>query len=209
MKGFLLFLYVALFLVIGGTIFSLTGDKGQFLIWLTTSRHLFLDYYFYYITLVGEPHGFIICGILLWLVSWKKMLTVPALGAIVMITSYALKSFFSHERPFVYLNRIGYEGSLSVLGYHLLSGNHSFPSGHSMAAWALFTLVAAHYNKAWVSMVCVFFAASVSISRVYLVAHFLQDVVAGAVAGVALGYMVYYIYYRWTVKKTINRGTLA
>jgi len=206
MKGFLLFLFGALFLIILGTIFSLAGDKSQFLLWLTTSRYSFLDYYFYYITLIGEPLGFIICGILVGFISWRKMLTVPILGLIIMGTSYMLKSLFFHERPMTYLNRLGYQGIFSVLDYQLLLGNHSFPSGHSMAAWALFTLVAAHFNKVWVSIGCLFLAASVSISRVYLVAHFLQDVVAGAVVGIPLGYMVYYIYFRWTTNSVVGSG---
>ena len=134
------------------------------------------------------------------------MLTIPILGAIVMGTSYALKSLFFHERPMTYLNRLGYQGIFPVLDYQLFLGNHSFPSGHSLAAWALFTLVAAHFNKFWVSIVCLFLAASVSISRVYLVAHFLQDVVAGAVVGIPLGYLVYYIYNRWMSKWSMENG---
>ncbi len=198
MKGFILFRNGAVILVILGLIFSLTGEKGQFLLWLTGYRHPFADYYFYYVTLLGEPHGFIVCGLLLWLTSWKKMITIPSLGGILVVTSYSLKTFFEHERPILYLNRIGYEGPMSVLGYPMLMGHHGFPSGHSMAAWALFTLVAALIKNTWVSILCLFLAMSVSISRIYLMAHFLQDVVAGAMVGIALGYGVYYLYEQWT-----------
>ena len=109
MKGFTLFRNGAIILVILGLIFSLTGEKGKFLLWLAHYRQPFADYYFYYITLLGEYHAFIVCGLLLWLSSWKKMITVPTLGGILIITSYTLKSFFEHERPILYLNRIGYE----------------------------------------------------------------------------------------------------
>jgi len=198
MKGFMLFMNGAVILIILGLIFSLTGEKGQFLIWLTSYRHPFADYYFYYATLLGEPHGFVACALLLWLASWKKMITIPILGSILVVTSYTMKEFFQNERPLLYLNRIGYEGPMSVLGYHMLMGHHSFPSGHSMAAWALFTLMAALVKKTWVSLLCLFLAVSVSISRIYLMAHFLEDVVAGAMVGIALGYGVYYMYERWT-----------
>ena len=124
------------------------------------------------------------------------MLTVPILGLVVSLTSYLLKLFFQHERPSLYLERIGWEGSMSILGYPVIGGYHSFPSGHSMAAWAIFTLMAAHIKKTWFSLLCLFFAVSVSISRVYLVVHFLQDVVAGAMIGFSLGYGVYYFYAR-------------
>lgn len=198
MKDFKLFINGAAVLVILGLLFSFTGEKGQFLLWLAEYRHPIADHYFYYVTRLGEPHGFIACGLLLWLLSWKKMITIPTLGGILLVTSYSLKSFFEHERPRLYLERIGYEGPMAVLGYPLLIGHHGFPSGHSMAAWALFTLMAALIKKTWVSILCLFLALSVSISRIYLLAHFLQDVVAGAMVGIALGYGVYYLYERWT-----------
>ena len=201
MKGFRLFLNGAIILIILGLIFSLTEEKSQFLIWLAHHRHSTTDYFFYYITLFGEEYGFIAIGILLWFDSWKKMITVPVLGGIVLVTSYSLKILFEHERPVIYLDRICYEGPLSVLGYPMLTGHHGFPSGHSMAAWGLCMLIAALMEKTWVSIACLFLAVSVSISRIYLMAHFLEDVEAGAMIGVALGYGVFYLYSRWTKAK--------
>ena len=72
------------------------------------------------------------------------------------IVTYLLKEWFQHERPFLYLERTGWEGPLGVLDYQVLSGHASFPSGHSMAAWALFTMTAALIRKPWVSFVCLF-----------------------------------------------------
>lgn len=205
MKGFDLYRNGAVILVLLGLAFSLTADKAQFLLWLAKHRNTFADYFFYYVTKLGELQGFVICGLLLWLTSWKKMATVPALGAIVLGASYTLKSFFQHERPSLYLSRIGYEGPLAVLGYPMLSGHHSFPSGHSMGAWALFTLVASLTKKTWVSVLCLFLAFSVSISRIYLLAHFLEDVVSGAMVGIVLGYGVYYAYVRWIKSKYVTK----
>jgi membrane-associated phospholipid phosphatase len=198
MNGFRVFIVGAVILILIGLIFSLTGEKSQFLVWLAYHRYPVSDYYFYYVTLLGEEYGFIVAGILLWFYSWKKMITIPILGGIVVITSYVLKSIFEHERPVLYLDRICYEGPLSVLGYPMLMGHHGFPSGHSMAAWALFTLIAAYAQKTWISILCLFLAFSVSISRIYLMAHFLEDVEAGAMIGIALGYGIYYAYLRWT-----------
>jgi len=197
MRGFDVFRNGAVILVIVGLLFSLITDKAQFLIWLTNFRNPVADYFFYYVTHLAEMYGYIVCGILLCLVSWKKMVTIPVLGVVVLLTSYLLKEFFQHERPSLYLERICYEGPLSVMGYPLLSGYHSFPSGHSMGAWALFTLVAALCKNTAISLLCLFLAVSVSISRIYLLEHFLQDVVSGGMVGIALGYGVYYLYVRW------------
>ena len=128
------------------------------------------------------------------------MAPVPVLGLVVAIVSYLLKIYFRHERPSVYLEKMKWDGDMAVLDYHVLGGDNSFPSGHSMAAWAIFTLAAMLIHRSWFSIVALFLAASVSISRVYLMAHFLQDVVAGAAIGFLLGFGVYYGYSRWVKK---------
>lgn len=200
MKPFLVYVIGSVILIILGLIASLVNEKSHFLLWLFEWRHPVADYYFYYVTMLGEWHGFVICGLLLWAQSWKRMVPVPVLGLTVMIVSFLLKEVFQHERPSVYLSKINWEGTIAVLGYPILGGYHSFPSGHALAGWALFTLMAAIVRKTWVSIVCLFLAVSVGLSRIYLMAHFLQDVVAGAMIGFSIGYGVYYLYVRWRKK---------
>jgi membrane-associated phospholipid phosphatase len=206
MKAWKTFVLGAGIIFICGIALTFVGDKGYFLKWLTAYRHPVADYYFYHVTKLGEPPGFIMIGLLLWMHSWRRMLIIPILGGLVTLVSYILKNIFSHERPLLYLNRTGWDGPMAVLDYNLLTGHASFPSGHSMAAWALFTLTAVLIRKNWVSFICLFLAVSVSISRVYLMVHFLQDVVAGAVVGFAVGYGIFYVYELWM--KRIGTVTL-
>jgi membrane-associated phospholipid phosphatase len=114
--------------------------------------------------------------------------------------TYLLKSYFYHERPALFLKQMDWVGPTDVLDYHMLIGHTSFPSGHSMAAWALFTLTATMLRNSWVSAACLFLAVSVSLSRIYLMAHFLEDVVFGAGVGCLLGYGMQYGYDKWIRK---------
>jgi membrane-associated phospholipid phosphatase len=132
------------------------------------------------------------------------MIVIPLLGILVTLMSYALKKYFHLERPSLYLKRTGWEGPMGVLDYQVLSGYASFPSGHSLAAWALFTLTAAMIRKTWVSILCLFLAASVAISRVYLMAHFLRDVIGGAAIGFVMGYAIYWAYDKWLINNKIE-----
>lgn len=62
----------------------------------------------------------------------------------------------------------------------------SFPSGHSITAFAVATAISAFYpDIAGALLLC---AAGVALSRILLGMHFLTDVVAGAALGAALGY---------------------
>lgn len=64
----------------------------------------------------------------------------------------------------------------------------SFPSGHSITAFAVVVPVGTHYPTLMPSLL--FCAASVALSRILLGMHFLSDVIAGSVLGAALGYIV-------------------
>jgi len=61
----------------------------------------------------------------------------------------------------------------------------SFPSGHTITAFAVAVSLGAFYPNAYAGLL--FCAASVAASRVLLGMHFLTDVIAGAVIGSALG----------------------
>lgn len=200
MKSTLQYLISALIVLLTATILTLTSAREDFLLYLTSHRHPVADYFFYYITKLGEAAGYVIVGVILIITKWRKAITIPIAGLLVTIVTYFLKRYFRHERPSIYLDRIQWEGPLEVLDYQLLQGHTSFPSGHSMAAWALFSLTAFLIPQRWVGVLCLIFATAVSISRVYLVAHFLQDVVAGAWIGLGIGFVIY-AGYRFFMKK--------
>jgi len=61
----------------------------------------------------------------------------------------------------------------------------SFPSGHTMTAFSI-TLVVSFFYPGLEGMLF-FLAVSIAVSRIVLGMHFLSDVLAGAVLGVALG----------------------
>jgi undecaprenyl-diphosphatase len=68
----------------------------------------------------------------------------------------------------------------------------SFPSGHTITAFAVATPVALFYPSLAVGVL--FCAFSIAASRILLGMHFLSDVLAGAVVGTCIGYASYAIF---------------
>ncbi len=68
----------------------------------------------------------------------------------------------------------------------------SFPSGHSITAFAVATPMFLHYPTLMLGLI--FCASSIAVSRVVLGLHFLSDVVAGCAIGFCLGYLAYLIF---------------
>ena len=69
----------------------------------------------------------------------------------------------------------------------------SFPSGHSITAFAVAIALSLFYPVARAPLL--FCAGSVAASRVVLGMHFLSDVVAGSVLGAALGFAAFAVFH--------------
>jgi membrane-associated phospholipid phosphatase len=119
----------------------------------------------------------------------SKMQHTALLGgealADIAIVQTVLKDATMRLRPIRYPASGWFATSSSPTSY--IRGNGSFPSGHSMAAFAVATIVARRYgNHRWVPYAAYGLASVVGFSRLTLNVHFLSDVVMGG----ALGYSI-------------------
>jgi membrane-associated phospholipid phosphatase len=96
-----------------------------------------------------------------------------------------LKDATMRLRPISYPASGWFATSSSPAKY--IRGNGSFPSGHSMVAFSLATIIARRYgNHRWVPYAAYGLASVVGFSRLTLNVHFLSDVFMGG----ALGYSI-------------------
>lgn len=68
----------------------------------------------------------------------------------------------------------------------------SFPSGHTMTAFAVVVPTAMFYPS--IAIPLVFCAISIAASRILLGMHFLSDVIVGALIGTGLGYLGFFAF---------------
>jgi undecaprenyl-diphosphatase len=101
---------------------------------------------------------------------------LPALYLATYTVEIPIKKYFRRRRPFISIVRA------IVVGRK--PGSHSFPSGHSAAAFAGATLLQSHYPRGRRLFFTI--ALLVAFSRVYLGAHYPGDVISGGLAGTAL-----------------------
>ena len=127
-------------------------------------------------------------------VKIRYAILIPLIGITVSIISHLTKSFFAHDRPLMYLENMNLADQINfVEGVQLLIGKTSFPSGHTMSAFALYGLVAFMFSrkKIW-GVVLFIFALLIGMSRNYLVQHFFQDIYLGALMGFGLSILFYW-----------------
>ena len=144
-----------------------------------------LDLLFRAISFMGNPIAWVfIASLIYWSGRERKGIFLLNLVLLASAAVAMLKVFFAVPRPSGNVRIIEESSILKAFSYDPV--NYSFPSGHAtMAASASF-----HFRK---NLKGIMFAAllifpfAVALSRMYLGKHFLSDVIAGIVLGVALG----------------------
>lgn len=101
----------------------------------------------------------------------KKIVEVAVLGSIVV---QIIKNYFDRERPARKIEDI------QILGPKLQFS--SFPSGHTMSAFALAVILSERYP--FLSLFLYLIAFLVGISRIYVGAHYPLDVLVGCFLGI-------------------------
>ena len=143
----------------------------------------------------GEPWIWVIAGLaaLFWRFRFTFMI---ALTGLIMPFVFILKDQVGTDRPLTYFRNSGQETALVTIPELPLNvGQTSFPSGHTMSAFGLYSLLALmagpkSRNRA---LLLALTAIAVAISRIFLVQHFLVDVLGGAMLGMAVSGFVWWL----------------
>lgn len=199
-KGLFWFLLPFTIWVIALAIALFTIDKASLHLYMNFYHTPFWDVVFKYFTEVGASIPYIIAaGLLLY--KYKATLMVLAGQLIPGLFTQICKHIWNEPRPIVYFSEHLPNVVLpQVEGVHL-HHYHSFPSGHTTAAFALFTTLCLLTDKKPLHLLYFILAALGGYSRIYLSQHFAIDVWAGSLIGVCgsllAGYLVNKIQADW------------
>lgn len=172
--------------------------QGDDILFFNQRRTPLGDIFFRYGTQMGEEIAYLVVGLILAFVSYRHLVMIPIVGIVVTTVSAILKEIFRHPRPFRWFQENGMDGLLQTIeGVTINMGTNSFPSGHTMSAFALFTFLALCLPRKKInSAILIILPVMVGISRIYLIKHFLEDVLLGALVGVILGILLYRLQYQ-------------
>jgi membrane-associated phospholipid phosphatase len=106
-----------------------------------------------------------------------------------LIVSEALKGSSQRARPEAVRERSEF-----------FDGGRSFPSGHSIQAWSVATIIANEYHdNRKVQVAAYSIASAVSVARFTVGKHYISDVLVGSALGYMIGRYVYRTHHRETV----------
>lgn len=163
------------------------GSDGLFLV-INQYHSPFADQFFRYYTHVGDGITFAIVA--LWLLwqkrtrTWFYLLATSTLGSVLVTQGLKRLVFDEALRPKAFFAERNIPIRL-IEGLEVHSHN-SFPSGHTISAFAMFTLLSLIVGNKRYQWLFFGMAWLAGFSRIYLAQHFPADVLAGTIAGVAI-----------------------
>jgi len=188
------FSFFFLLLLIGIVLFF-SIEKGDAILFLGENRNPVLDTFFIYWTKLGEEYMYILAFVIFLFVKARYALMIPVTALFVLVVSGILKLLFAHDRPKIWFMKMKRLEEVNfVEGINVLVGPTSFPSGHAMSAFALYSLIAFFLIKKKMVAILLFVTALlIATSRVYLVHHFFEDVLVGSTIGIFIAMVVFYL----------------
>lgn len=192
LKQIPLFVQLSFLLAIIGSLILFYNEKGTESLFFNENHNAFFDATFSIITHFGEFPLILIPVLILWRMKGKRALLESVISLSLMaIVVQLLKRVIleDHFRPHLYFSEIH---PLRIIADVQPLYHFSFPSGHTATAFCLFAILSFYTQKAALKILFLFCAILIAISRMYLLQHFLSDVVAGILVGSTIAWTIHF-----------------
>lgn len=198
-----IFFLTWLAIMLAAIVWVMISSKGEGVLFLNQFHTNSRSDFFIFMTRMGEHPGFLV--VLCTLLVFREMRYVAGL-LLLMLLVVGITSLLKHwvfpdaPRPASFLGK----EVLNLIDKNEMTthSDRSFPSGHTTAGFAFFSYLAFAFRNSGIKLLALFIAGLVALSRVYLVQHFVQDVLAGGILGTALAIAVMLLFTKanWTKK---------
>ncbi|GAB4252071.1 MAG: hypothetical protein Tsb0034_30870 [Ekhidna sp.] len=201
LKNVSLFLipYFGLFFL--GLISFLYIDHGDFVLWLNDMHTPVLNLFFRYWTHTGDWLFVTFVTLFLLFFRFRFGLILGLIAIVQGLTTALLKQVFFEgtPRPTAYFEG---ERVLELIDQVRVQDFNSFPSGHTMVAFAVAIFFALMLQKNRHSFALFLAATLTALSRVYLGQHFLIDIMAGSLIGLIISVTIFFLFERYLYQKS-------
>ncbi|MDX2135121.1 MAG: phosphatase PAP2 family protein [Saprospiraceae bacterium] len=180
---------VLVFFSVGLWLLARLAYGAEILFW-NEYREQPLNTLFKWATRLGEFSAYAVFVVLLLLLrQYRFALLLSLTGLAVIPVVNVMKNRFQAPRPIAWFEQQGKREELVLVpGEKLNRGRTSFPSGHTAGAFALFTALTFMLPPRMrpLGLPLALLAIACAVSRIFLVQHFLADVLAGAAIGIGM-----------------------
>lgn len=179
-----------LFWLLGIAVILLTEQWSLFR-WLNQWHSPAADWFFKYFTHLGGRWVFPVGLLFSSFIKYRYLLGILTAGLLTLCLVLVLKKIVFKDT----LRPTGWQ-QFTTEKIHQVPGvenrkRYSFPSGHSIAGFAFWGFWALYSRRSYTKLILWSVAFAVAYSRIYLLHHFLEDVVAGSMLGFGIAVIAY------------------
>lgn len=169
-----------------------------------------VDTFYKYFTHVGDGVFAVILGVVVLLSNMRNGLFVLLSYALAGGTASIIKWSVNYTRPHHVFSYYQKHATIRYVEGVDMIGEHSFPSGHSTAAFSVFTALALITKNKYLKVLFFIVAINAAFSRTYLSQHWLVDITAGSLIGVFFATLLYFVFYsNKRIIEKLNRPLLG
>lgn len=202
--GYISLFLAPFFLILTFLLLAYSKEESHLL--LNAFHSVPADMFFKYCTHLGDGAFFAVFIVIFSFVRLRWSLYIASAALMTLVSVYVLKKqlFKGMPRPSAYID-------VDLL--HLVEGvkmhsTNSFPSGHTITAFAIFIILALISKKGYIRSFFVLVAVLAGYSRVYLSQHFIVDIYFGALIGIVIAVFSCTLIDNWLGQKTWVDKTL-
>lgn len=186
------FLLPYLIFLIGVGVLLSMFPKSEIHLFINAHTHGKADAFFRTVTYLGDGIAVVFFTLAFLLYKVRASLLVGISGLLAGLTVQVLKHtlFSTMARPVKFFE--GLHELYLIPGVESYGGN-TFPSGHSASAFALCFCLCLLIENNLMKFLLFLIACTIGFSRVYLSQHFLNDVYAGSLLGLASVFLTLYL----------------
>jgi membrane-associated phospholipid phosphatase len=199
MKKYQAFYLPYLLFVVISSVLIVSNGKADLHLWLTSFNSPVTDFFFEYYTYVGDfiPY-LVIVGLLFY--RYREAIFVLVSQLATGLISTIIKHSWNEPRPITYFRENYPNLHLhQIAGVHLYTF-HSFPSGHTITAFAFFLALSFFTKRPSLHFLYFVLALLVGYSRIYLSQHFALDVLVGSLIGVSITILCKFYFDKYPLK---------
>jgi membrane-associated phospholipid phosphatase len=203
-NGIYLLIYFGLLCLVGNVLLQ----SGKIQIHIAMNMYvgnIYIDDFFKYITHLGDgAFAFLVAFIFLFFNIRKAVYIIVSYAGAAVVSS-VLKHWIFPDiyRPHFVFQYFIKEKLKEVDGLELM-GFNSFPSGHSLSAFALFFCLLFVSRNHFLKILFFILAILAAYSRVYLSQHWLIDIYVGSIIGVCFSLLFYVVFYHTNKWQQLN-----
>lgn len=177
-----LFWPFSLVLLAAGIVVLFIAPGAEATFWANSHNTPFLDRFFNFCTHLAEWPVIVAAIFLAFYNGVRAGILSSLFYGSEALSVVLIKNMVNASRPRM---EIGIQNMHTISGV-VVNSYHSFPSGHTAAAFMGFGIISIFTNNRFVQGICAPIAALIGYSRMYLGQHYLRDVIVGECIALAL-----------------------